>query len=205
MYSFLESSLFDSINDDKPGQMHQTQNASGGPQNTGTAFTHRPKEVQGGLQGSADPHAQKVYGGGHVATDASVPQVVQQPAGPIACRDSQAAAALEAVMKAQALAEKRIMTMENKIMGMLDQLSVTQQTPNKYKAGLSYSGLLGIGGIVILILLFVFFFQSRKKTPPMEFVMRQAVPQIVTGGAPLTPVVIGSSATNLAAPQTFLS
>ena len=197
MYSFLESSLFDSISDDRPGQVHQTQSANGGAQNAaGTSFTQRQQEASSSIPGPSANGLQdaKVYGTPNQAAAAV-------PAGPIQCRDKDAVAALESVIKAQVMAEKRIITMETKVLGLLEQLNVAQNANRSPKTGLSNSGMIGIAVVIAVCFVFFFFVQSRRKTPPMEFVMRQAVPSMVTGtGAPLTPVVIGPSL----APQTFM-
>ena len=207
MYSFLEAPLFDAIDDDHGSHaQHRAQepvpSAGGHRQLTSaSAFGRRAGAGAGGAGVGASPGSEgKLLYGGSGSNGADP----QSPPGPIACRDGEALSAMESMIKSQQHAEKRLQTMESKILGVLDQMAASmQQQQQRPTQGLSSVSMAVVVVVVVGALFFLFLFQQKRRAP-MEFVMRSAVAGAPAPSAPLL-FVPPTSVGNLGAPLTFLT
>jgi hypothetical protein len=130
---------------------------------------------------------------------------------PMQCRDPESLHALERMLKNQQAAEKRMTSMEHRIVGMMDQMVASRRT-DKRPPGLAGNTLLWIAASTALVIAVVILCQ-RRRAAPIEVLMRApggggAVAPIAAPAAG-TPIVLGpASFAHLGpggAPQSFLA
>ena len=172
MFSFLDQPLFD----EKP-------NSSIPP----TTIVHSSQ------QGGGLPPNSRHYGAGDVnkrTQDNTNQQAAPQPPqGPLQCQDRDSLAAIEHVMKSQAMTDKRMQSMESKILNVLEQLASSAVKQNETPQGVSLSSIFWIGGALLVILLVVGMCMRRRSATPMEFMLKTAMPSN-------TPLAFANAATN---------
>lgn len=201
MFSFLDQPLFDeSPNGSTPSPAPQVSRQMAAPlqpaRHYGAGDVNKPPQGNGPNQQA--PVAQ----------------------GPIQCHDRDSLAAIEHVMKSQAMADKRMQSMESKILNVLEQLASTASKQKETPQGVSLSSMLWIGAALLIFLLFIGMYMRQRSATPMEFMLKTAVPSntpLAFANAstnPLTPILLANGAGNGASmglttapppPSTFLT
>lgn len=175
MFSFLDQPLFD-----------ESPNASiSSPPQAATIVP----PVQHGT--GIAPHSRH-YGAGDVnkQVQGNTNQQIHPPQeGPLQCQDRDSLAAIEHVIKSQAMADKRMQSMESKILNVLEQLASNAYKQKETPQGVSLSSMFWIGGTLLIILLIVGMYMRQRSATPMEFMLKTAMPSN-------TPLAFANAATN---------
>ena len=211
MFSFLDTGLFDTSIDTSTSEKQRSQAPvpAANPRQGGSGFIPKPTEYAPNLN---------TYGAASNTQIAPPTQVVPptevapppEPRQPLQCEDARSASAIEAVMKAQLLAERKMQTMEHKIVTMLTQLS--EQAANdkdKKTHGLSISSSI-ICIVSVIALFFLIVYVTRRSTPfPASFQPNFVAPANIRTAPMMHPnnnafVIPTSAISQNGAPATFL-
>ena len=144
MFSFLDQNLFDS--DTPVGERSQLASHGTAAVGASSAFSSRD------IENSADGQHRSYGGSGPKPPPA---QQTVAPTGPIECHDADALGAMEAMIRTQVASEKRLASMENRLVGLLEHVASAQQKSAKGSdtKGLSSTTLFWVllAGVVVLV------------------------------------------------------
>ena len=198
MFSFLDQPLFDS---------NTSETKRGTPLDGAPRDSFLSAGQSAPVQQSQTPAGEAAtYGARYTADSAkeNTPLAAQLPES-IQCRDPDSVSALERLIRVQQASDKRIATIEHRIVGMMEHLAASSRT-DKRPPGLAGNTLLWIAASTALVIVVVIL--CRRRAAPIEVLMRAPGGALAPAPAAATPVVFAPVLTHLGpagAPQSFLA